>query len=103
MYYVYEPLEHSVVKLFDKKLLTKEILDIILEPYNDCQMEMGNSDPITLEDGMRFDYILMYFYNNELFNELLKQNEGKIDENFEELFCDNNWFWEFKRDTLKWW
>ena len=103
MYYIYEPLEQTVVTLFSKNLLTKEILDVILEPHHDCQMNTGNSDPIILESGMRFDYILMYFYNNELFNELLKQNEGKIDEKFEELFCDNNWFWDFQRKKLLWW
>lgn len=105
-YESYEVLEKIIINLFETKQLTKQILDIILEQFKDQQMETRNTDPIVLENGITFDYILMFYYNSELFLEL--KNKAQIEddfynENFEELFYESDWIYDFQKNTMLWW
>lgn len=98
----YELLEQIVVNLYDKNQLTTEALTIILEPFKDQQMETRNADPVVLDNGMTFDYILMLVYEPDLYFKLKKLSKG-INDKFEELFYDDEFIDNYQRKTLGWW
>lgn len=103
-YESYEVLEKIIVNLFEAKLLTKQILDIILNQFKYKKMETKNN-PIVLENGITFDYILMFYYNYELFLELKKKAKIEDDfynKNFEDIFYDFDWIYDFQKNTMLW-
>ncbi len=55
----YTILEAQVVSLYDQGALTPEVLDLLLAPFRNTDIDSGGSRDLTSADGLSFDEILL--------------------------------------------
>lgn len=63
-------LEKQVVTLFDKNLLTKEILECLITPIKETDCDSGGSNNLKAKDGKSFEEIICYIMSPEKFKEI---------------------------------
>lgn len=75
-------MENTVVTLYDKNLLTKELLDKIMEPYKGTDCDSGGSENLLASDGLRVEHIICKIMEPEKTQEV--ENNPKFYDDFEE-------------------
>ncbi len=55
----YTILEAQVVSLYDQGVLTPEVLDLLLAPFRNTDIDSGGSRDLVAADGLSFDEILL--------------------------------------------
>lgn len=88
-------IEKLIIELFDLEILDKLILSTIL---NNSKYEIKTSCK-SKYSNMTLDYIILYYYNQELFIKLKNESEG-INEYFYDLFYKNDFIYNFERSLL---
>ena len=54
----YTIMEHTVITLYDRHLLTKEILEAVMEPYKGTNCDSGGSCNLKAKDGLGVEEII---------------------------------------------
>lgn len=54
----YEQMEQAVISVYDQGLLTKELLDTLMEPYKNTDCDSGGSQNLKARDGLGVEEII---------------------------------------------
>jgi hypothetical protein len=68
----YTIMESQVVSLYDKGVLNKDVLNAIMEPFRDSDIDSGGSMELKAKDGKSADNIICFIMEPEKYNEAIK-------------------------------
>lgn len=68
----YTIMEHTVVTLYDKGLLTAEILDAVMEPYKGKDCDSGGSADLKAKDGLGVEEIICKTMEPEKYKDVIE-------------------------------
>lgn len=63
--------EEQVVSLYNKGLLTPDVLDTLMEPFKETDCDTGGSQGLEAKDGLSFEMIVCKTMKSEEYKELL--------------------------------
>lgn len=91
----YELMEHMVISLYDKDVLTAELLDQVMTPYKGTDCDSGGSKGLRAKDGLGVEEIICKVvkpreYQNVLDNPVYCDD---FEENKEVYMANDNWKW----------
>ena len=64
--------EHMIITLYDRGLLTKDLLQALADPFKNRDIDHGGSRDLTAEDGSNADEIVVKIMEPEAFAEISK-------------------------------
>lgn len=68
----YRVMEEQVVELYNSGILTKELLDKVMEPYKETDCDSGGSVNLKTEDGKSVEEVICYIMKPEEYIEAVK-------------------------------
>lgn len=68
----YRIMEQQVICLYDKGLLNKEILDSIMEPFKNTDIDLVGSQDLKANDGKSADDIICFIMEPEKYQEIIE-------------------------------
>lgn len=68
----YTIIEEQVISLYDLGILNKEILNALIKPFCNRDVDSGGSRDLKAKDGKSFENIVCFIMNLEKYNEAIK-------------------------------
>lgn len=65
----YEIMEQQVITLYDAGLLNKEVLNALMEPFRDTDIDHGGSQNLRAKDGKSADNIICFIMEPKRYGE----------------------------------
>lgn len=90
----YRVLEQQVISLYDNKLLTKDVLNCIIEPFRETDCDSGGSQNLFSADGLEADEIMFKVWDPEKYLIFLKEIEENPDKDRKSVKCNSDFFIE---------
>lgn len=103
----YTIMEHTVITLYDSDILTKELLDKVMEPFKGTDCDSGGSRDLLSKDGLTVEQIICKTMEPEQYEDVIT-NPKYYEEDLEyykdepELLKDSSVLWKIneKASTL---
>lgn len=67
----YSIIEKIAVSAYDKNLLTKELMDCIMEPFKGCDVDSGGSNDLKTKDGLCLEQVVCKVMEPEKYEEVM--------------------------------
>lgn len=100
----YTIMESQVVKAYDMGVLTKELLNAIMEPFADSDIDHGGCCDLKAKDGKSADEIICFIMEPERYKEAIElwtPNPEYPDDPYNEKL-DNLWYEITRREWNFW-
>lgn len=68
----YEIMEHQVVSLYDMGLLNKDVLNALMQPFCDTDIDSGGSNDLKAKDGKSAENIICFIMDPEKYREAIE-------------------------------
>jgi len=68
----YSIMEKQVVGLYDLEILTKDVLEVIMEPFCNSDIDSGGSNNLKAKDGKTAEDIICFIMEPEKYQEVVK-------------------------------
>jgi len=81
-------MEAQVIGLYDGEYLTKDVLNIIMKPFEDTDCDSGGSHELIAKDGKNVEQVICFIMEPEKYTDVIEN--PRYAEGYEEKCWENN-------------